>query len=169
MNWDAVSAIAEVVGVIGIVVSIGYLAMQIRQSNRVAEDGAFKNTLGLGLAATSQFIDGEHKDIFVKGLVSFDELSGREKLVFDWVLSDWFTVVESALFSNSMDLVSDENTENLAFILRTRFLPYEGVLSWWAGAKGIFPSTMHEWVEQEIGKTDMQSDYYGIKKDSRDH
>ena len=36
MNWQAVSAIAEVVGVIAVVVSLIYLAIQIRQNTKVS-------------------------------------------------------------------------------------------------------------------------------------
>ena len=36
MNWQAVSAVAEVVGVVAIVVSLIYLAIQIRQNTKVA-------------------------------------------------------------------------------------------------------------------------------------
>ena len=32
MNWDAIGAVAELVGAIGVVASLGYLAVQIRQS-----------------------------------------------------------------------------------------------------------------------------------------
>ena len=37
MNWEAISAIAEVVGVIAVVVSLVYLSVQIRQNTRVAK------------------------------------------------------------------------------------------------------------------------------------
>ena len=33
MNWDAVGAVAEVVGALGVIISLVYLALQIRQSN----------------------------------------------------------------------------------------------------------------------------------------
>ena len=36
MNWDAIGAIAETVGGIGVVLTLFYLALQIRGSNRVA-------------------------------------------------------------------------------------------------------------------------------------
>ncbi|GMR17359.1 MAG: hypothetical protein BMS9Abin32_443 [Gammaproteobacteria bacterium] len=36
MNWDAVSAIAEVVGTIVVIASLVCLALQIRQGNQIA-------------------------------------------------------------------------------------------------------------------------------------
>ncbi|MEP5570035.1 MAG: hypothetical protein ABJN62_19500 [Halioglobus sp.] len=36
MNWEALGAIAELIGGLGVIVTLGYLALQIRGSNRVA-------------------------------------------------------------------------------------------------------------------------------------
>ena len=40
MNWDSLGAIAEVVGAIGVVVSLLYVAAQIKHSNRLVESDA---------------------------------------------------------------------------------------------------------------------------------
>lgn len=37
MNWEATSAVAEIIGVIAVVVSLVYLAVQIRQNTKVAK------------------------------------------------------------------------------------------------------------------------------------
>ena len=36
MNWDAIAAVAETIGSIAIVITIAYLALQIRQSSKLA-------------------------------------------------------------------------------------------------------------------------------------
>ena len=76
MNWDAIGAIAEVAGVIGIIVSIGYLGMQVRHSNQVAEDASFKSTFGLGITVYLEMIESENVDVIMNGLLSYDELRG---------------------------------------------------------------------------------------------
>ena len=37
INWDAIGAVAELIGSVAVVATIGYLAAQIRQTNRSAE------------------------------------------------------------------------------------------------------------------------------------
>ena len=37
MNWDALGAIAELVGAIAVLLTLIYLAVQIRQNNKLAE------------------------------------------------------------------------------------------------------------------------------------
>lgn len=38
MNWDAIGAIGEIVGAAAVVLTLGYLAMQIRHSERATTD-----------------------------------------------------------------------------------------------------------------------------------
>lgn len=38
MNWDAIGAIEEVIGAFAVVLSLLYLALQIRHSSKMAED-----------------------------------------------------------------------------------------------------------------------------------
>ena len=37
MNWDAIGAVAEIIGAMTILVSLVYVSMQIRQSNAIAQ------------------------------------------------------------------------------------------------------------------------------------
>lgn len=36
MNWDAIGAVDELLGAAGVIFTLGYLAVQIRQSNKIA-------------------------------------------------------------------------------------------------------------------------------------
>ena len=42
MNWEAIGAIGEVVGAAGVIVTLGYLAVQIKQSNDLSRFNAVK-------------------------------------------------------------------------------------------------------------------------------
>ena len=163
MNWDAIAAIAEALGVIGVIVSIVYLSIQVRHSNQVSEDAAFKNTLALGISSHHEMIEGANGDVVIKGLLNYEALSGREKLVFDSVVTSWFTVVASALFSRDVGFIDEKHTETLGSTLRARFFPYRGIHSWWRESKDIFTPEAQRWFEAEMSKADMDSDFYGIK------
>ena len=163
MNWEAIGAIGETLGAVGVIATLVYLAVQIRDSNRVAEDASFENKLALGIASFHEMIKGGHGDVVMKGLLTYGELRGREKLVFDAVMNSWFTVIALALFSRDRDLMDDESTENLGFALRTRFFPYSGVHAWWSESKELFRPEARQWFEQQMAKADMESDFYGTK------
>jgi hypothetical protein len=62
MNWEAIGAIAELVGAIGVIASLGYLASQIRSSNRLSRSEA-------KLAAVAQYSS------FIDDLIAHPELN----------------------------------------------------------------------------------------------
>ena len=58
MNWDVISAVAEVVGATGIIISIGYLGLQVHQGNRVAQDSAFQGVFSFTLDHVRGMVEG---------------------------------------------------------------------------------------------------------------
>ena len=81
MNWEVVSAIAEVLGAAGVIITVIYLAVQIRQNTRFVQ-GATEQTL------MSQEIDvytlmATHADVYQRGCDDLASLSKADRIVFD--------------------------------------------------------------------------------------
>jgi hypothetical protein len=54
VNWDAIGAIGEVVGAVGVIATLGYLAVQIRQNNmHLAENAKISKVAALEANANS--------------------------------------------------------------------------------------------------------------------
>jgi hypothetical protein len=43
MNWDAIGAVGEIIGAVAVVVSLVYLASQLRQANEIARQSAYRD------------------------------------------------------------------------------------------------------------------------------
>jgi hypothetical protein len=138
MNWDAISTIAEVVGAIGVIASLLYLAVQIRQGAKTAEGAAYRDASATICEELNTMSEGENGDIILKGLRKLSDLEPREKYTFDSVMVGFFAVIESDFISNDAELLSDETMENWGFLLRTRYLGYPGMQDWWQGSKQNF-------------------------------
>jgi len=57
MNWDALGAISETIGAIAVIVTLAYLAVQIRQNTRATQTAshhAITDSLNLGNIAMAQ-------------------------------------------------------------------------------------------------------------------
>ena len=69
MNWDAVGAIGEIVGAIAVIVTIGYLALQMRRNTRSVRSAAAQQILE-GLAEFNQFLSSDPliNDLWWRGL-----------------------------------------------------------------------------------------------------
>ena len=44
MNWEAIGAIAELFGALGVIVTVGYLAVQIRQNSKLIASSLAEST-----------------------------------------------------------------------------------------------------------------------------
>jgi hypothetical protein len=80
MNWDAIGAVGEMIGALAVVVTLAYLALQVRASTRESESNSWTVTGHERNAIRGQFM--EHADVWAKG-ISGAELSRSEQIVFD--------------------------------------------------------------------------------------
>lgn len=85
MNWNAISAASELVGVVLIVASMIYVARQIRQTNTMMRVGAASERLERDYEIVLPIIEsGELAEIWLKGEKEFADLgpADKQRLVF---------------------------------------------------------------------------------------
>ena len=76
MNWEAIGAVGEIVGAVAVVVSLVYLAVQIRQSSAVSKSVAIQNWASTSaLEKSAVFSDPEFAALVVRGYADYDSLS----------------------------------------------------------------------------------------------
>src|SRR5205823_3963111 len=98
MNWEMISAVGQMLGAIGVIISIIYLAAQIRNQNKESQRAAM-NVL------TSHWSDlnrtlAENPDmaaLWLRALQSFDELDGPAKLRFGAHLGRFLRMADSQI------------------------------------------------------------------------
>ena len=88
MNWDAASAIADIVGLVVVVASLVYLAQQIRQNTNAIQSGTREAFLGALQTCNSFAL--QHSDVWHRGAFAGEELEGED-------LTRYVTIVHSAL------------------------------------------------------------------------
>ena len=162
MDWDGVSAVAEVVGAIGVIVSLLYLAAQIRSGIKTTKDSAFRDAMAAVCEQLNTMAGGDNGAIILQGLGAFSDLEAREKYSFDSLMAGFITLVESSFISNDAELMSDETMENWSFVLRTRYIGYLGFQEWWRGSKKIYIQPFQDWMDRQIERSDSNLDYWGI-------
>ncbi len=77
MNWDAIGAISEIIGALAVVITLAYLAIQIRQSNELLRSESRQVLVSNDV--TSLGVNLNNTDVFAK-YVSESELSAEEQL-----------------------------------------------------------------------------------------
>ncbi len=86
MNWEAIGAIGEVVGALGVIATLGYLAFQIRQNtkqltlNEQASRVAVANASATALRVErrSAYESAELADLWLRGMSDPDDLSEND-------------------------------------------------------------------------------------------
>ncbi len=96
MNWEAIGAIAEIVGALGVIVSLIYLALQIRTQNEEARIAAMHDISAGYRDALATVVEGVMADIIDKAIDDYDALTRAELLRAIAFVSRIFRVWEEA-------------------------------------------------------------------------
>ena len=79
MNWDAISAVGEVVGSIAVVVTLIYLAVQIRQNTKSVQSAALEGTVNTAIATRQAIFENpEMANIINRGMKNHKDLNEDE-------------------------------------------------------------------------------------------
>ena len=136
INWDAVSASAEVIGVVAVLASILYLARQVTQGNKLNQADSVRAFLGQYNAILYEVKAPGMTEIWRRGLADFQSLSADEKSRLHLVLLGHF------MLGQAQRMVDPEGAEEISktidyFIAVT--VKQGGFQQWWDTFKKILP------------------------------
>jgi len=165
MNWEAVGALAEAIGVIAIFVSLIYVAVQIRQntqqvSRSIEADrlAAFERNVESGNHFRELLI--LHPDLLqllLRGYKSYKNLEASEKVRFGLLLRNMFSSMQGA-YIRHLSVEHDPHdfegsTRLLDDILRNR-----GVREWLDGTDLDWRPEFGELIDQRLQATQQETD-----------
>ncbi|MGI9222968.1 MAG: hypothetical protein ACR2QX_00690 [Woeseiaceae bacterium] len=139
VNWDAITAVAEVLGVFVVVVSLVYLAIQVRQNTLQLRIDNLQGTVR-GTLDTNWYYhrDPAAFDAFRHGIAGFDRMKPKEKALFHSILVDLAFYLEMIRNLESSGLVNKSGREiNERFLLAVLLTP--GGKQWWQFARQAPP------------------------------
>lgn len=132
MNWEALSAIGEIVAAVGVIVSLLYLASQVRNNSRQLSHASAQAVLDKlnGLIGQLAFTAGAG-DVWSRGLSGLDALEGDEEVVrFSSMLLQAFWAYEEVLQYRSAGLIEDWAWAHAKAPVE-HFMRTPGFQEWW--------------------------------------
>jgi hypothetical protein len=154
MNWDALGAIGEIVGAAGVIVSLLYLASQVRSNSRQLRHSAAQAVLDKlnGLIGQLAFTAGAG-DVWTRGLSGLDALRDDEELVrFSSMLLQAFWAYEEVLhYHQTGDIEEWAWTHAKAPV--ENFMRTPGFQEWWRLRKDWFSEDFQEFVDASMPET----------------
>jgi hypothetical protein len=164
MSLQQLSYLAEIIGVVAVVVSVLYLAKQVKVGNDLSRTDTFRSIMqGLGNYCNDMF-GPQNERLIEKGFRDFSALSSYEKIRFENFFAHYFNYVEDSFHSSNVELLGEETMENWVYWLQTRFFAYKGVRDWWQVGKRAYAPDFQAWIDSVIESTDTDEDVYGLSK-----
>jgi hypothetical protein len=150
MNWDAVSALAEVAGAVATVATLAFLAVQIRANTAAVRASVFNQKTDSWADAMRPLLDASHTELFLSGLRSYRALGAADKLRFG--------VLVGAMLDQLSGLIEHQQRGLIAESALAPYDAYFAELFRWAGAREfwevqrpMYPDAVRARVERALG------------------
>ena len=148
MNWEAIGAIGEVLGAAAVVVTLGYLAVQIKQNSQAVKNSAAQSLLSeanesLRVASS----DPSTARAVILGQTLLDELSEGEKAQFiAWVFS-WMRTIEQAYIQYMQGYIDEEIWEGHRAHHR-QLINAPGIAVWWSSRRPFYSKKFQDYMDE---------------------
>lgn len=155
MNWEAIGAVSELVGAIAVLVSLLYLASQIRQGTATTRVQTVQHLLTSDTASADSMISGPLPEILAK-LAMGERLTAGELSAYTLYMRGRVTEAWQVFYQRQNGMIE----EHVAAALLCRFEYFaSGSLFravWHRNLKTGFPADFQDYVERvaEVGRQD---------------
>jgi hypothetical protein len=152
MNWEMLSALGQLVAAVGVIPSLIYLAIQIREQNKERRRAGINVlTAQWGDLVRSAQESADFSAVFLEGMRSFDKLDPVGKLRFSAFFTR-FTRNCEAMFIYYRDGALDKALWGEVERTISDYFAYPGVKEWWATRKHWLTDEFRAVVEAIIAK-----------------
>ena len=148
MNWDAIGAIAELLASVTVIITLIYLATQVRQANtnlRVATARDIANTQNIFLRSISS--DEKLFSLYRRGTKNRESLSPDEKGRFDSMLMEAFNDGDVHFHQYRAGALDEEQWQAIERTFRVIFDSPGGYATWQKWKK-ISTSSFQEYIDE---------------------
>ncbi len=160
MNWDAIGAIAETLGAVGVIASLVYLATQIRHGQEQMSQNTRALQAGTYLEWQSHVDDSinrhignpENRRAIRLGMADYRQLGEDDEYLFRFWITSILHTYANALYQHRVGLFEDDRWQEQLLGL-SAMLRAPGVVQWWnADGKLTFGSEFVALVEEILAE-----------------
>ena len=157
MNWDAISAVAEITGVVVVVASLIYVGRQLGQNTAMMRISASSETVERDYDLVLPIIEShEFAEIWLKGDHKFDELDEADKQRLLFFERRAFTLWYHNYQLRIQDLLPDANWHNQNWIIQ-KIGRRQAIREAWSLFKGSHETSFQEYIDSQFLIADSDS------------
>ena len=99
VNWEAISAIGQIVGAIAVVISLIYVAREVRSSAHATQLASRHSMEDIFIRWAQQLADNQNlRELYYRGLHDFESLEGADLVGFGVLVQGLFRLYEEAYY-----------------------------------------------------------------------
>jgi hypothetical protein len=131
MNLNEIALLAEIVASIAIVVSLIYVAIQVRQNTRATRSATYQSMVSnsLGILAT-MYSEGGNAELYLRAKDGDQDLSPAERVRMHFLLLAVFRHFDNLHYQHACGTIELEQWQGYTHIL-DNYLLLAGVVAWW--------------------------------------
>ena len=149
MDWDQLGAIAETVGAIGVIATLVYLAVQIKQNTNQLRGEAITALNNAQVAVIQKFHDRQVVGAFIKCASDWDAGSAPEQMDTHALILSYTLTFETAFNLWRSGSLSDRIYENRENLIVSALRP-PGIRAWWKLRSELFDPEFVERINRKL-------------------
>ena len=157
MNWEAVGAVGELLGAVGVIATLGYLALQIRQNTTTVRAGT-SAAISESLARLLEVIGSDPRTarLWIRGLGGDPSLDPEDVLQFGLLFGSYMRRIENAYYQQLRGFLDSEQWQTTERTLSS-VMGSMGGKGWWARSRHIYSDRFAMYVDTCIAERDAAS------------
>jgi hypothetical protein len=151
LTIEDIGNVGELIAAIATVITLVYLALQIRQNTKSVQGSAIQSHVNLELVTYA--LIAQHADVFERGGANVSDLNGAERIVFEQLVASVMSVMDNAYSQYQSQLFSGSN-----FIIadwQQTYLKLPGFQSVWDEMKRTYPEDFYQFIDAASKTTDV--------------
>ena len=146
MNWEAIGAIGEVAGAVGVIASLLYLSLQIRQNTRQVRVATHDGTTRDFRHFIRAVLTGGFTEVFSQGLEDYEQLDRKQRLDFAFMMFDLFKAFENVYYHYVHGTLGEDAWRAWSRLLAS-YATAPGAQHYWNVRRDIFTTEFRDFID----------------------
>lgn len=152
MNWEAVGATASLLAAVGVIATLIYLSIQIRQNTKAVRSSSIQNLVQSFSTTAQAAVENEYIiPLLLKANAGAEALTQEERARLHFWFIMTFRRFEGVYFQRDLGIVDAEVIDGFERS-QMAILASKSAQQWWANSKEIFNSGFVSYVEKLLEK-----------------
>ncbi len=147
MNWEALGALAESVGAVGVIATLIYLAVQVRHNTRAVRAATYDSFVGQFREWNEPFrSDPKLTSLFSRSLEEIEDLEPEARQHALHMFFDLFKLAENLHYQYRVGMIERPLWKGWEVMFRT-YLTAPGTTWYWNQRRSMFASEFADWMD----------------------